>query len=116
MTIAVLAPTSEGSPYSVRFTNGVGSAGSVLVVVAWVPKQGRPVPRSQQVLVAPGSPPGQLKGVAPPFTNARRMVIIAALDAGESGLLELIQNDVVHTSEHITETTTWESLIIPKAS
>jgi hypothetical protein len=114
MTTTVLKPVIEDSRYTVRFTNAAGSTGSVLVVVAWVPKHGQPVPAAQQMLVAPSSPPGELKGVVPDFSKARRMVIVASLDPGESGRLELLQNDAPHKSEHIAKTTTWESLVVPK--
>jgi hypothetical protein len=110
MTTAILDPVPEGSGYTVRFSNRVGSTGVVLVVLGWVPKQGESVPDPRQMTVAPGAS-GELTGTVPDFARARRMVIVASLDAGESGRLELLVEGRLPSNRSISKTTTWQMLV-----
>ncbi|HET9930774.1 MAG TPA: hypothetical protein VFQ35_08810 [Polyangiaceae bacterium] len=114
MPTQVLAPVTEGNSYVVKFTNRVESTGVVLVVVGWVPKHERPVPPPQHMVVAPGAT-AEIGGKVPPFADARRMVIVASLDPGESGRLVVIENDVERENQRVTETTTWEALVEEKS-
>jgi hypothetical protein len=111
MATTVQDPIEEGTHYVVRFVNNVASTGSVLLIVAWVPNHERLVPAPQQTMIAPGAS-GELSGIAPLAENARRMLIVASLDPGESGRLTRLDNDVIRVIEDATETTTWHSLVV----
>jgi hypothetical protein len=60
--------------------------------------------------VAPGAS-CELTGTVPAFACARRMVIVASLDAGESGRLQLLIEGRLPSNESISETTTWHMLV-----
>jgi hypothetical protein len=53
-----------------------------------------------------------MSDVVPPATDARRMTVVADLDQGESGTLELLEGDLAHSAEPIAETTTWKMVVI----
>jgi hypothetical protein len=114
MTTTVQDPITEGSSYVVRFRNNVASTGVVVVIVAWVPNHERLVPGPQQMTVAP-SATAELTGTVPAASNARRMVVVASLDARESGRLTVLENDTDNSIDDLTETTTQHRLVQGKA-
>jgi hypothetical protein len=111
MAISLKRPVHGGARYTVRFTNHLGSGGVVLVLVGWVPNHGAAVPEPTQMVVPPNST-REMSDVVPPATDARRMTVVADLDQGESGTLELLEGDLAHSAEPIAETTTWKMVVI----
>jgi len=107
-------PITEKNSYVVRFRNNVSSTGVVLVVVAWVPNHERPVPAPQHMTVAPGAT-AELSGTVPAAQDARRMTIVASLDAGESGRLTLLEDGDPSAIDDLAETTTWQVLVAAKS-
>jgi hypothetical protein len=110
MTTKALAPIHENQSYEVRLTN-TSKKGTVLLIVGWVPKDGHTVPESQIVSVAAAAPTLEVKGVVPAFGDARRMTVVASLDAGETAKLELVENGLSRAHEDISETTVWNMVV-----
>ena len=111
MSIDLQKPVHGGRTYEVRFANDVDSTGTALVMVGWVPNLASAVPASQTLSVAPAAK-ASVNGTVPASSAAHRMAIVVSLDKGEFGELELLENGVTHTVETITETTTWEMVVI----
>ncbi len=111
MSIDLQKPVHGDRTYEVRFANDVESTGTALVLVGWVPNSGSAVPAAQERWVAPAAT-ASVKGTVPASSAAHRMAIIVSLDKGEFGELELLENGKTHTVETITETTTWEMVVI----
>jgi hypothetical protein len=110
MTTELLDPVHEGQTYTVKITN-TSLKGTVLLVIGWVSKQAHVVPDSKTVSVAAAAPTVAVTGTVPQFADARRMTVVASLDAGETATLELLENGVSKNLENITETTVWEMLV-----
>lgn len=112
MSIDLQRPVHQGKTYEIVFRNDVESTGVVLVMVGWVPRHGKAVPPPQSMVVAPGTK-GSVSGEVPPRSDAHRLGIVASLDKGELGELEIREGDQQHTVETIKETTTWEMVVVP---
>ena len=111
MSIDLQKPVHGGRTYEVRFANDVDSTGTALVLIGFVPNLGSSVPAAQELTVAPAAS-ASAKGTVPASSAAHRMAIVVSLDKGEFGELELLVNGKLHTVETITETTTWEMVVI----
>lgn len=84
----------------------------VLLTAGWVPKNAKLSPKSRGLAIAPGSEKG-FKGEVLEFSEVRRLSITVSLDAGEFGVLEVREDGNEHTTEDVTETTTFEMPVDP---
>jgi len=110
--MTLTAPLHAGKNYTVRFKNDVGSIGTALVITGWVPKHQAAVPTPQHTIAAPGCT-NEMKGTVPSSASVRRLTVVVSLDPGESGRLEVLEDGAEHTSEDVTETTTWDMPVDP---
>jgi hypothetical protein len=77
-----------------------------------VPKDGATLPALPAVPVAPTATDGY-KSKVEPFDKARRLSNTVSLEAGESGVFEILEDGAPHTARVVHETTTFESVVIP---
>jgi hypothetical protein len=113
MSTENMKPVTEGTRYIVRFGNT--RSGVVLVLVSWVPNHESKVPDPQQKFAATGAVV-EATGTVPPSDDARRMVVVADLDPGEEGDLELWADGKLLARRHISATTVWKMLVEVKES
>ena len=111
MATTMKPPVQGTKPYTVRFSNDVGSTGVAIVVVAWVPNQGAAVPDPTQESVAPGGT-GDLSDDVPAAALVRRMTVVVELDAGETGQIEVLQGSRSVFSEAVTQPMTYGMVVL----